>query len=104
MAQLSPERRAKVEARADELHREYLLLQRLREKLNLTQEELEKKLTPKQPGTLNIDHKDSPLTLEALSEVISALGGEWELTVKLPETDVMRLTGSEDFSILTVAS
>jgi hypothetical protein len=36
MARLNPERRAKIEARTDELHREYLALRKLREKLNLT--------------------------------------------------------------------
>ena len=27
-----------------------------------------------------------------------ALGGEWELTVKLPNTEAVRLVGSETFS------
>jgi hypothetical protein len=39
MAQLSPERRAKIEARTNKLRRGYLLLRSLREKLNLTQRE-----------------------------------------------------------------
>jgi hypothetical protein len=37
MAQLNPERRAKIEARTNELHQKYLVLRKLREKLNLTQ-------------------------------------------------------------------
>jgi hypothetical protein len=39
MASLSPERRAKIEARTDELHREYLVLLQLWENLQLIQVE-----------------------------------------------------------------
>lgn len=41
--------------------------------------------------------REVKLTLGALSEIISALSGEWEITVKLPDSEVIRLTGSEDF-------
>jgi transcriptional regulator with XRE-family HTH domain len=98
MARLNPERRAKIEARTDELHREYLALRKLREKLNLTQGEMARRIGVKQPAISKLKTGDRRLTLEALSEIITALGGEWEITVKLPDSEVMRLTGSEDFS------
>jgi transcriptional regulator with XRE-family HTH domain len=98
MARLNPERRAKIEARTDELHREYLALRKLREKLNLTQGEMATRIGVKQPAISKLENGDRRLTLEALSEIITALGGEWEITVKLPDSEVMRLTGSEDFS------
>jgi transcriptional regulator with XRE-family HTH domain len=98
MARLNPERRAKIEARTDELHREYLALRKLREKLNLTQGEMARRIGVKQPAISKLENGDRRLTLEALSEIITALGGEWEITVKLPDSEVMRLTGSEDFS------
>jgi hypothetical protein len=41
MARLNLERRAKIEARANELHREYLALRKTCEKLNLIQEKEE---------------------------------------------------------------
>jgi transcriptional regulator with XRE-family HTH domain len=97
MARLNPERRAKIEARTDELHREYLALRKLREKLNLTQGEMARRIGVKQPAISKLENGDQRLTLEALSEIITALGGEWEITVKLPDSKVMRLTGSEDF-------
>ncbi len=99
MAQLTPERRAKIEARTDELHREYLAVRKLREKLNLTQKEMAKRIGVKQPAISKLENGDRRLTLEALSEIITALGGEWEITVKLPDTEAMWLTGSEDFSL-----
>ncbi len=98
MARLNPERRAKIEARTDELNRKYLALRKLREKLNLTQGEMARRIGVKQPAISKLETGDRRLTLEALSEIITALGGEREITVKLPDSEVMRLTGSEDFS------
>jgi transcriptional regulator with XRE-family HTH domain len=98
MARLNPERRAKIEARTNELHQEYLALRKLRKKLNLTQGEMARRIGVKQPAISKLENGDRRLTLEALSEIITALGGEWEITVKLPNSEVMRLTGSEDFS------
>jgi transcriptional regulator with XRE-family HTH domain len=98
MTQLSPERRAKIEARTDELHQEYLALRTLRKKLNLTQGEMAERLGVKQPSISKIENGDRRLTLETLSDIITALGGEWEINVKLPGTKAMRLIGSEEFS------
>jgi transcriptional regulator with XRE-family HTH domain len=98
MARLNPERRAKIEAQTAELHREYLALRKLREKLNLTQGEMARRIGVKQPAISKFENGDRRLTLEALSQIITALGGEWEITVKLPDSKVIRLTGSEDFS------
>jgi transcriptional regulator with XRE-family HTH domain len=97
MTQLTPERRAKIEARTDELHQEYLALRTLRKKLNLTQEEMAERLGVKQPSISKLENGDRRLTLETLSDIIAALGGEWEINVKLPGTKAMRLIGSEEF-------
>lgn len=97
MTQLSPERRAKIEARTDELHQEYLALRTLRKTLNLTQGEMAERLGVKQPSISKLENGDRRLTLETLSDIIAALGGEWEINVKLPGTKLMRLIGSEEF-------
>ncbi len=97
MTQLTPERRAKIEARTDKLHQEYLALRTLRKKLNLTQGEMAERLGVKQPSISKLENGDRRLTLETLSDIITALGGEWEINVKLPGTKVMRLIGSEEF-------
>jgi transcriptional regulator with XRE-family HTH domain len=98
MGQLPPERRAKIEARTDELHREYVTLRTLRERLNITQAEMAQQIGVKQPAISKLENGDRRLTLETLSEVVMALGGEWELTVKLPNSEAVRLVGSETFS------
>lgn len=98
MGQLVPERRAKIEARTEELHREYVTLRTLRERLNITQAEMAHRIGVKQPAISKLENGDRRLTLETLSEVVTALGGEWELTVKLPNTEAVRLVGSETFS------
>jgi transcriptional regulator with XRE-family HTH domain len=98
MTQLSPERRVKIAAKIDELHREYIVLRQLRERLNLTQEEMAQRIGVKQPAISKLENGDRRLTLETLSEIIAALGGEWELNVKLPVNEAMRLTGSKDFA------
>jgi transcriptional regulator with XRE-family HTH domain len=98
MGQLAPERRAKIEARTEELHREYVTLRTLRERLNITQSEMAQRIGVKQPAISKFENGDRRLTLETLSEVVTALGGEWELTVKLPNTEAVRLAGSETFS------
>jgi len=97
MAQLSPERRGRIETRTDELHQEYLALRRLRELLNLSQSEMATHIGVKQPAISKLENGDRRLTLDTLSTVIASLGGEWELTVKLPDIGCVRLTGSEDF-------
>ncbi len=97
MGQLAPERKAKIEARIEELHREYVTLRTLRERLNITQAEMAQRIGVKQPSISKLENGDRRLTLETLSEVVTALGGEWELTVKLPNTEAVRLVGSETF-------
>jgi transcriptional regulator with XRE-family HTH domain len=75
------------------------VLRQLRERLNLTQEEMAQRIGVKQPAISKLENGDRRLTLETLSEIIAALGGEWELNVKLPGNEAMRLTGSEDFVV-----
>lgn len=97
MARLSPERRAKIEARTDEIHREYLAIKKLREMVNLTQAEIATRSGVKQPAISKLENGESRLTLDVLSTIITSVGGEWELTVKFPDTAPTRLTSNEDF-------
>ena len=98
LAKLPPERRARIEARTNELHREVIALRTLREMLNLTQSELAQRMGVKQPEISKLENGERRLTLDTLSSVIASLGGEWELTVKLPDTGAIRLIGSDDFT------
>ena len=98
MAQLNPERKTKIESRTDDLHQNYVLLREIREKLNLTQAEMAQRVGVKQPAISKLENGDRRLTLETLSEIITALGEEWKLNVKLSGNEVMRLAGSKDFA------
>jgi len=65
--------------------------------LDLTQGEMAKRIGVKQPAISKLENGERRLTLDTLSNVIASLGGEWELTVRLPDIGTVRLTGSEDF-------
>jgi transcriptional regulator with XRE-family HTH domain len=97
MASLSPARRAKIEARTDELYREYLTLRQLREKLQLTQVDMAERIGMKQSEISKLETGDRRLMLGTLAKIIAAAGGEWELTVTLPDTPPVCLFSSEDF-------
>jgi transcriptional regulator with XRE-family HTH domain len=57
------------------------------------------KLGIQQPAISKLENGDRRLTLETLSDIITALGGEWEINVKLPGSEMVRLTGSEEFPL-----
>jgi len=65
--------------------------------LNLTQVEMANRIGVKQPAISKLENGESRLTLDVLSTIITSLGGEWELTVKLPNIAPARLTSNEDF-------
>ncbi len=99
MARLPKTRREKIEKRTDELHQEYLILRKLREKLDLTQGEIAQKIGVKQPAVSKLESGERKLTFETFSKVITALGGQWELNVELPNLGLVRLTGSQNSKI-----
>ena len=99
MARLPKARREKIEKRTDELHQEYKILRDLREMLDLTQGEMAKKIGVKQPAVSKLESGERRLTFETFSKVITALGGEWELNVELPNLGVVRFTGSQDSKV-----
>jgi transcriptional regulator with XRE-family HTH domain len=74
-----------------------LALKKLRQMLNLTQVEMASRVGVKQPEISKLENGERRLTLDVLSSIVAAVGGEWELTVKLPEIGTARLTSSEDF-------
>lgn len=98
MASLSSERRAKIEAGTEELHKEYLAIRRLREMLNLTQEEMAEGMGVKQPMISKIENGELRLTLENLSKIIKAFdpNAKWELTVTIPNKKQFILATSDE--------
>ena len=89
---LSPEERARVEARSAELHAEVEGLKALRKLAAHSQEQIARSLGIKQPAIAKIE-RQTDLYLSTLRRFVEAAGGTLELRVELPGSGVMRLTG-----------
>lgn len=92
MAQLAPERRARIEARAAEHLREIEGLKALRKLAQRSQEQIAQTLGVKQPSVLKIE-RQADLYLSTLRRFVEAAGGKLELRVELPGTGAFNLTG-----------
>ena len=93
--QLSPERRAKIQSRADQLMVEELSLRDLRLARKLTQEKMAELLKIRQEGVSRIE-KRSDLHLSTLRQVIQAMGGELRLVVEFPDRPLVVLSGFQE--------
>ncbi|MGC2233219.1 MAG: XRE family transcriptional regulator [Candidatus Acidiferrum sp.] len=83
---MSPESRARSEARAQAMLKE-LPLSELREAQHLTQVELAKRLNIGQDAVSKLEHR-ADMYLSTLSDFIRAAGGTLELTARFPSGDV----------------
>lgn len=83
---MSPESRARSEARAQAMLKE-LPLSELREAQNLTQVELAKRLNIGQDAVSKLEHR-ADMYLSTLSDFVRAAGGSLELTARFPSGDV----------------
>ena len=83
---MSPESRARSEARAQAMLKE-LPLSELREAQHLTQAELAKRLNIGQDAVSKLEHR-ADMYLSTLSDFIRAAGGSLELTARFPSGDV----------------
>lgn len=97
MAELTPERRARVEARAAELIAEEKSLRDLRQAHQLTQQSMAKKLGVKQHSISRLEQR-SDMLLSTLSGYIGKMGGELVLTANFPDSDPVRITGFGDIA------
>ena len=95
LKKLPVRRRKRIEAEADRLHAEYLLLRDLRKAKELTQVELSKKLKISQASVANME-KRSDLLLSTLRNYVEATGGSLELTVSYPNRPPVALRGLGD--------
>lgn len=92
MARLPEERRARIEARAAELHKEVEGLKALRKLAERSQEQIAQSLGIKQPSVVKIE-RQTDLYLSTLRRFVEAAGGKLELRVELPGTGAFTLTG-----------
>lgn len=97
MARLPAERRAKIEARAQELIAQEMTLQALRKEQNLTQAGLAQALGVDQGEISRIEQR-SDLLLSTLQRHIHGMGGQLKLVVEMPNKKPVVLTGLGDLS------
>ena len=97
IAALPPERRARIEAKAVDLHREVEGLKALRLLAERSQEQIAQALGVKQPSVLKME-RQTDLYLSTLRRFVEAAGGTLEVRVELPGKGVLRLTGVGDLS------
>jgi transcriptional regulator with XRE-family HTH domain len=90
IAALPPEEQAQVEARYQELKQEVEGLRELRQIAGKAQADIAVALNIKQPSVSKIE-KQADMYLSTLRNYVEAIGGELELTVKLPERPAFRI-------------
>jgi len=95
MSELSPERRARVEARTAELIAEEKSLRDLRQARQLTQQHMAKKLGVRQHSISRLEQR-SDMLLSTLRAYVGKLGGELVLTARFPDRDPVQITGFAD--------
>ncbi|MFN7319144.1 MAG: transcriptional regulator [bacterium] len=92
MDKLPSERRAKIEAKTQELLQEMQIIDELRQRLGLSSEEITESENEQPCFSAKSDDLKQHLTLENLTRMMRELGGEWELTLKFPEQQVIKLS------------
>lgn len=97
MAELSPERRKRVEARAAELIAEETSLRDLRQAHQLTQQRMAKRLGVRQHSISRLEQR-SDMLLSTLRDYIGKMGGELVLTAQFPDRDPVRIAGFADIA------
>ena len=83
---MSPEARARAEARTKDMIAEMLLTE-IRQLVGLTQEDVAKKLGIKQPTLSKLESQDD-MYISTLRRLVEALGGKLEMVVHLPTGDI----------------
>lgn len=99
-AQLSPERRAAVEARVDEIHTS-LRLDGLRKARGLTQEEMADLLDAREMEVPKLEGR-TDVRVSTLRSVIEAMAGEMEIRARFPDAEYMIDVSGEDARVQRV--
>ncbi len=92
MAELDPERRRRIEARAAELIAEEMTLRELREARRLTQVSVARELGIGQDAVSRLEQR-SDLLLSTLRRTVEAMGGSLSLVARFPDRPPVELAG-----------
>lgn len=88
---LSAERRAKVDARAEELIAEEMTLQDLRKARDLTQERMAELLGVGQDNISRLEGR-ADMLLSTLRSYVAAMGGSLDLVIRFPDRPAVTLS------------
>ncbi len=86
-AKMSPERRARMARRTQEMLQE-MALQDLRQALDLTQTQVAELLQMKQAAVSKMEHQ-SDMYISTLQKFVTALGGNLQLVARFPDREVV---------------
>jgi DNA-binding XRE family transcriptional regulator len=98
VAGLPAEEQAAIEARYRELRQEVESLRELRRIAGKAQADIARALGIKQPSVSKIE-KQADMYLSTLRAYVEAVGGELELTVRLPKRPALKLSGLGDVGV-----
>lgn len=90
IAALSPEEQEAIDARYQDMKQEVEGLRELRQIAGKAQAEIASALNIKQPSVSQIE-RQTDMYLSTLRSYVEAVGGELELTVKLPQRPALRI-------------
>ena len=92
---LEPNRRARIGARAEEIHQEYLTLKKLRSHMELTQTALACNIGVAQATVAQLEQRND-IHASILQKYVEALGGTLSIIADMPGQGPMPLTGLGD--------
>ena len=92
MAELDPERRRRIEERAEQLIAEELTLRELRKARALTQASVARELGISQDAISRLE-KRSDILLSTLRRTVEAMGGSLSLIARFPDRPPVELAG-----------
>ena len=92
---LEPDRRARIGARPEEMHQEYLTLKKLRSHIELTQTALARNMGVAQ-ATIAQHEQRNDIYWSTLRKYVEALGGTLSIIAKIPGQGPVPMTGLGD--------
>lgn len=95
LAKLSPERQEKIKARTFKIYLEELTFKYLQEKLGVSEAELTQCWAESSSRSSKLDDGEN-LELNTLREIVNALGGTLEITIKIPQKEPLVLSSEQE--------
>ena len=92
---LEPDRRARIGARAEEIHQEYLTLKKLRSHMELTQTALSRNMGVAQATIAQLEQRND-IHVSTLRKYVEALGGTLSIIADMPGQGPVPPTGLGD--------